>query len=96
MAQPHLHGVYCPCCRSRIGTVVLEGPPVVLNHHHRAVVPGRAGTIRCDQQYVAVPDPSSSAVRLVPVAGRREADAILTLEARLWYERWTALMDAVA
>lgn len=86
MSEVRLHGVLCPSCGARTHTMCLEAGPQLVHHRVRGVKDGVR--TRCEGQWVAVPE--NGQVRLIPVAGRQQADAVLRSEATRWYESLVA------
>lgn len=80
----HLTGVYCPHCSARISTVALPAGPSLI--HHRRDVRRSGERERCKGQFVAVPQPGTGRVDLIPVDGRHEADAVLQSATARWYQ----------
>lgn len=84
VSTPRLIGAFCPHCKQRAGTIVLETGPVLL-HHSRRYPQGHRG--KCVRQFVAVPDRHARAVHMIEVRDRLEADDVLRRQSGLYLAR---------
>ena len=80
VSASQLVGAYCPHCRARAGTVTRESSPQLIHHDRRWTEDGERR--RCLADFVAVVHGAS--VEMIPVAARRQADAVLRAETDKW------------